>query len=101
MVISAMRDVESRKGQQLAEKVRLHEIVNRVLDSDSASDWVPVYGGVIADVFTSGPRKELLDLCHRNIRLQQDRSNRNTEASDETESEKVLVTSKLSMWDTI
>jgi radical SAM superfamily enzyme YgiQ (UPF0313 family) len=70
-------------------RVRLYEIVNRVLESGRALDWVSVYGGIIADVFASGPAEELLELCRRNNHLQQDR---NTEEVHRTQIEKVLVT---------
>ncbi|KAL9130055.1 MAG: hypothetical protein Q9217_001659 [Psora testacea] len=75
LVIPAMRHVESRDEQQLAGQVRLHEIVNRVLESGCTLDWVSVHRGSIVRVFASGPG-ELLDRCQRrNERLQQDRSN--------------------------
>jgi hypothetical protein len=97
LVVPAVRHVESRKGQQLAGRVKLHEIVNRVLESGRTLDWVSVYGSNIADVFTSGPGEELLERCRRNDRLQQDQSNRNTEEVHGTKSEEVLVTPELSI----
>ena len=101
LVIPAIRHVESRNGQQLAGQVRLHEIVNSVLESGCTLDWVSVYGGSIARVFTSGPG-DLLDRCQRrNDRLQQDRNNRHAEEAHHTQSEKVLVTPQLSMCSTI
>ena len=101
LVIPAMRHVESRNEQQLAGQVRLHEIVNRVLESAYTLDWVSLYGGRITRVFTSGPG-ELLDRCQRrNDHLQQDRSNRHAEEAHNTQSEKVLVTPELSMCSTI
>lgn len=80
LVILAMQHVESRNEQQLAGRVRLHEIVNRVLKSGHTLDWVSVYEGNIVRLFTSGPDEKLLERCQRiNDRLQQDRSNRNAE----------------------
>lgn len=83
-----MRHVESRNGQHLAGQVKLHEIVNRVLESGCT---VSMYRGSIARVFASGPGR-LLDRCQRrNNRFQQDRSNRHTDEVHDTQSEKVLV----------
>ncbi|KAL8706817.1 MAG: hypothetical protein Q9201_000188 [Fulgogasparrea decipioides] len=91
LVIPAMRHVESRNRQHLAGQVRLHEIVNRVLESGCTLDWVSVYGGSIARVFASGPG-ELLDRCQRtNDRFQQDRSNRHADEVHDAQSEKVFV----------
>ena len=104
LVIPAIRHVESRNGQQLGGQARLHEIVNRVLESGRTLDWVSVYGGSIVRVFTSGPG-DLLDRCQRrNDQPQQDRSNRHAEDahdSHDARSEKVLVTPQLSMCSTI
>ena len=86
-----MRHDESRKEQQLAGRAKLHGIVNWVLESDCTSDWVSVYGDIVANVFTSGPGEELLELCLRNDRLQQDLSNQNIEEIHGTQSERVLV----------
>ncbi|KAL9120833.1 MAG: hypothetical protein Q9187_002612 [Circinaria calcarea] len=97
LVIPAMRQVESRNKQQLAGQVRLHEIINRVLESGCTLDWMSAHRGSIARVFASGPG-ELLDRCQRrNDCLQQDQSNRHAEEAHDTQSEKVLVTPELSM----
>ena len=101
LVIPAIRHVESRNGQELRGQVRLHEIVNRVLESGRTFDWVSVYGGSIVRVFTSGP-SDLLDRCQRrNNPLQQDRSNRHAEDAHDAQIGKVLVTPRLSMCSTI
>lgn len=101
LVIPAIRHVESRNGQELRGQVRLHEIVNMVLESGRTFDWVSAYGGSIVRVFTSGP-SDLLDRCQRrNNPLQQDRSNRHAEDSHDAQIEKVLVTPRLSMCSTI
>jgi hypothetical protein len=98
LVIPAMRYVESRNRQQVPGKVRLHEIINRVLESGRTLYWVTMYGGSIARVFTSGPGDELLERCQRkNDHLQQDRSNRNTEEVHGTQCEKVFMTPDLSI----
>lgn len=94
LVILAMRYVESHNGQQLAGKVRLHKIVNRVLEYGRTLDWVSVSGDSIAGVFASGPG-ELLD------RIQQDRRNQPAEEVHDTQSEKVLTTPELRVCNTI
>ena len=92
LVILAMQQVESRKKQQLAGRARLHEIVNTVLKSGHTLDWVPIYKGNIARLFTSGPDETLLERY-----VQQERSTRNIEKVYETQSEKVVTTPKLLM----
>lgn len=92
LVIPAMRYVDSRKGQQLAGRVRLHEIVKRVLESGRTLKWVSACGEAILRVFTSGINEKLLEHCRcKNDRLQQDRSNRNTEQVFGLKSEEVLT----------
>jgi len=92
LVIPAMRYVDSRKCQQLAGRVRLHEIVKRVLESGRTLNWVSAYGGAILRVFTSGINEKLLKHCRcKNDSLQQDRSNRNAEQVFGLKSEKVLT----------
>ena len=77
LVIPAMRYVDSCTGQQLAGRVRLHEIVKRVVESGRAFTWVSACGEGILRVFTSGINEKLLEHCRRkNDGLQQDRSNR-------------------------
>jgi hypothetical protein len=87
LVISAMRHVESLKRQQVPGRVRLLEIVNRVLESGRTVDWVSKYGGDVARVLASDPSQELLERCwSRNDELQR---NRNTEATHKAQIEKV------------
>ena len=101
LVFPAIRHVESRNGQQLGGQVRLHEIVNRVLESGRTFDWVSIYGGSIVRVFTSGPG-DLLDRCQRrNSHLEQDRSSRYAEDAHDAQSGKVSMTLQLSMCSTI
>jgi hypothetical protein len=73
LVIPAMYRAGER---QLAGRSRLYEIANRVLKSGRTLDldWVPLYEGIITNVFTSGP-SEVIERCQRrNDRLQQERN---------------------------
>lgn len=73
LVISAMHYIELHNEQQLMRQVRLHEIVNRVLESDCMLNWVSVYEDSIAHVFAFNFDELLLNCCQcKNDCLQQD-----------------------------
>jgi hypothetical protein len=80
LVIPAMRYIESRTGQQLPGRFRLHEIVKRLFESGRDLKWVSACGGVVLQNFTSGINEKL---------LQRNRSKRNTEQVFGFESEEV------------
>jgi hypothetical protein len=74
LVVPAICYVDSRNGKQVAGKLRLQKIIERVLESGRGLDWVTAYGESISRVFTSGPSQKLLQHCqHKHAHLGEDR----------------------------
>ena len=72
LVVPAICYVDSCNGNQVAGKLRLQKIIERVLESGSGLDWVTACEGGISRVFTSGPSQKLLQHCqqhcqHKNL----------------------------------
>jgi hypothetical protein len=74
LVVPAICYVDSRNGKQVAGKLRLQKIIERVLESGRGLDWVTACGESISRVFTSGPSQKLLQHCqHKHAHLGEDR----------------------------
>ncbi|RDW56549.1 hypothetical protein BP6252_14099 [Coleophoma cylindrospora] len=80
LIVTTMRYFDSYEKQQMPGQVRLHEIVNRVLEAGYTSYWVTMYGDCVVSVLASGFSEEVLELCQRkNEHEEQDWSNQDTE----------------------